>query len=83
MIHLMLLSQIESQTQAAAVKSEESLRQVNDLKDRMDAVKQKFTENEINVDRAAQEAVQAETLANQAEQVKCPLVAGKRCRHIL
>ena len=51
-------------------KSGETLVRVNDLKDRLNVLKTSFTENEINVQRAATEADRAEELANQVEQVR-------------
>ena len=51
-------------------KSRETLDRVNDLKERLDSLKTTFTENEVNVQRAANEADVAEGLANQAEQVR-------------
>ena len=39
------------------------------MRERLDKLKQKFVENEINVGRATQEAEEAEELANSAEKV--------------
>jgi chromosome segregation ATPase len=63
-----LLQQIEAETATGTAKSEESLRKIEDLSDRMDALQKKFTENEINVDKATREAIQAEELAIKAEE---------------
>ncbi|KAK2178481.1 hypothetical protein NP493_542g02038 [Ridgeia piscesae] len=62
------LVMIESETTAGVEKSRETLDRVNDLKERLDSLKTTFTENEVNVQRAANEADVAEGLANQAEQ---------------
>ena len=51
-------------------KSRETLDRVNDLKDRLSVLKTSFTENELNVQRAATEADRAEELANRVEQVR-------------
>ena len=51
-------------------KSRETLDRVNDLKDRLSILKTSFTENELNVQRAATEADRAEELANRVEQVR-------------
>lgn len=61
--------QIEAETNTGAEKSEQSLRKIEDLSDRMDSLKKTFTENENNVERATLEAIEAEKLAHRAEEV--------------
>ena len=66
---LHILPQVESETTEGAEKSNQSLAKVNDLRDRLDDLKQKYTENEINVRRATEEASTAEEHAEKAEEV--------------
>jgi len=61
------LNTIERITTETNEISSNTLVRVIDLRDRVKAVKLKFTENEINVQRASQEAREAEELANKAE----------------
>ena len=61
---------IESETAAAAEKSQESSRALVDLLDRLNTLRNKYTANEISVQQAETAATQAESLANIAEEVK-------------
>ena len=61
--------QIESEAAAGQETSNRTLVRVLDLKDRLGDVKVKYTENQINVDKATTEAEEAERLANEAEKV--------------
>ncbi len=65
----MFSPQIESETEAAIESSNATLDKVEDLETRLDALKRKYLENEINVQKAEREAENAETLADQAEEV--------------
>ena len=51
--------------------SETSVRRVDNLKDRLDALKKSYLENEINVQKAEREANSAVIVANRAESVSC------------
>jgi len=62
--------QIEVTTEAAREVSNNTLTLVIDLNERLTRLKQKYLENEIKVQRAENEAVRAEGLANQAEEVQ-------------
>ena len=62
--------QIETETTAARKTSELSVRRVDNLQDRLDALKKKYLENEINVQKAEREADSATSLANRAEAVR-------------
>ena len=62
--------QIETETSAARKTSERSVRRVDNLQDRLDALKKKYLENEIKVQKAEREANAAENLADRAESVR-------------
>lgn len=61
--------QIERIVTETSEQSNRTLIRVYDYRERVRALKLKFTENEINVKRASEEAKRAEDLANQAERV--------------
>lgn len=63
-------TQIESETSAALSKSNQTLTTVTILKLKLAALKKKFTENEIKIQRAELEATEAADLAALAEQVR-------------
>ena len=46
------------------------MRRVDNLQDRLDTLKKKYLENEINVQKAEREADSAVSLANRAEAVR-------------
>lgn len=63
------LTQVESENAVASVKSNSTLRIVLDLHKRLEALKIKFAENELNVRRASDEANKADELAVKAQKV--------------
>ena len=64
------LLQIESETAAGHQQSNTTLYKVYELQDRLADLKVKYKENELNVDKAEQEAMDAEDLAEKAEKVR-------------
>ena len=63
--------QIETDASSAQEKSSESITRIRDLRDRIAALKVKFTENEVKVQQATEAADSASDLANEAEKVTC------------
>ena len=61
--------QIESETTAAADTSSRSMAVISELKKRLEALKKKYIQNEIDVTRAEQAAQEAADLTDKAEQV--------------
>lgn len=66
---IIVLFQIASETAAAQEISNKSVDDIQGLQDRLDKLKKKFTENEINAKKSAIEANIAGRLADQAEKV--------------
>ncbi|XP_041349801.1 laminin subunit beta-1-like isoform X2 [Gigantopelta aegis] len=62
------LTMIESETTAAADTSSKSMVVIGELKKRLEALKKKYIQNEINVRRAEQAAQEAADLTDKAEQ---------------
>jgi len=65
------LLQIEADASSAQEKSSESIIRIRDLRERIAALKVKFTENEVKVQQATGAADSASDLANEAEKVTC------------
>ena len=63
------LAQIESENAVSVTKSNSTLVLIVDLRSRLEILKRKFLENEINVKKAEREAENADELANNAQQV--------------
>ena len=61
--------QIEADTVNAEERSSNLVVRIRDLRERLNILKRKFKENEISVQRAGDEAMEAEDLANKAENV--------------
>lgn len=61
------LDEIEFHMSEVDIRSNSTLIRVFDLRERIANVKRKFTENEINVERASEAARNAEVLANEAD----------------
>ena len=61
--------QTEEHMLEANTESQSTLTKVYDLRERIERIKEKFLENEINVEQATRESNEAEEMAKQAQQV--------------
>ena len=66
-VKFVLTYKIESETSQAGGTTRESMEQLDDLKSRLQTLKEQFVENDLNVKKAEDEADIAEELANRAE----------------
>lgn len=69
---LWICVQIETITTTAHENTTISLTRVHDLRDRIERLKLRFTENEIKVGQASRAVRQADELASRAEEVTNP-----------